>query len=99
MEKRQAEAGYGWLYLDVRYRHMLEGNLKTYIEPISAMEVLTAKNASQTMRNIQIMPPVPPSVRPIAATSSEVSQEAMRIMENPNIETRPKFRYIHMRSC
>lgn len=42
------------------------------------------------MRNIQIIPAVPPSTRPILATVSEASQDPMRIMENPNIDVKSK---------
>jgi len=40
----------------------------TYIEAISAIEVLTMMKPTQQMKNIQIKPAVPPLTRPIVET-------------------------------
>jgi hypothetical protein len=65
----------------------------TYIEAISAMDVLTAKNPIQATRYIQIMPAVPPLMSPMILVPKMVSYEAIRIMEKPKMETKRKFRY------
>ena len=82
----------------------------THIEPISAIDVLTQINPIQQIRYIQIMPAVPPSIRPIVDVltcletvlnfsflfptyPSIVSQLAIKIIENPKMETNLKFRY------
>lgn len=56
------------------------------------MDVLINTNATQARKKIHMSPPVPPSMRPIAATSRATSQEAIRMVENPYIEIKPKLR-------
>lgn len=65
--------------------------MATYMEPISAMEVLMKPNPTQQMKNIQMRPAVPPFPRPNWDTLIATSHDAMRIMEKPNMDTNRKF--------
>lgn len=63
----------------------------SYIDPISAIDVLIKRKAIQHTKNIQMSPAVPPFSRPMNDTLNAVSQDAMRIMEKPKMETNLKF--------
>lgn len=61
------------------------------MDPISAIEVLMKPKPIQQIKNIQIKPAVPPFSRPNWATVMALSQDAMRIMEEPKIDRNRKF--------
>lgn len=47
-------------------------DIHAYIEPISAIDVLTQMNPIQHMRYIHISPAVPPSIKPIVDVLSQL---------------------------
>lgn len=63
-----------------------------HIDPISAIVVLIKRRDNHEMSDIQICPALPPATRAMLIVKRVLSHEDMRIMENPSIEIRRKFR-------
>jgi len=64
---------------------------KTYMEAISAIERYTKEKPTNTIRNAQITPAVPPLVMIVARVVSSTSHVAIRVHANPTIEVNWKF--------
>jgi hypothetical protein len=64
---------------------------QTYIEAISAIERYTKEKPTNTMRNAQITPAVPPLVMIVVRVVSITSHVAIKVHANPTIEVNWKF--------
>lgn len=71
-------------------RIKLDGK-RSQMDPISAIVVFMNSSDSHDINEIQIYPALPPATRPMLIVMSVLSEDDMRIMENPSIDMRRKF--------
>jgi ribosomal protein S7 len=64
---------------------------QTHIEAISAIERYTKEKPTNTIRNAQITPAVPPLVMIVVRVVSSTSHVAIRVHANPTIDVNWKF--------
>ena len=64
---------------------------QTYIEAISAIERYTKEKPTNTIRNAQITPAVPPFVMIVVRVVSSTSHVAIKVHANPTMEVNWKF--------